>query len=340
LYEEVRERIERDLASEGIGGMNALPKPPTFSLFFEPMPTINLQAMTANDDGGWILQLRNHFEGQYKRRRELMAEAAHKSSEFEAALRRFVVDHEALKLRYQQEAREFSDREQENHRLHVELRSMQGRNAILEAKLAKYERDAKYMQNQEDQLKKRERDMAAQVRQKEEKLRAVKEIFERAPMINIQPATPRRTNVDTGASSATTTGLGPRTTGSKATLYPQLPVFTAMPVRSAASGGMERRRAPSPPPKPYRVPNTPTGPRTLNRVNATKGGRGRNHRRSKSVDAAVHEAGGLATLQSTDEENSDTNGGQKRKSDEVDEDPNIPGSSNGQAAGILKRGKY
>lgn len=335
LYEEVRERIERDLANEGCGISN-LPKPPTFSLFFEPMPSINLQGMTPNDDN-WILQLRNHFEAQYKRRRELMAETAQKNSEFEAALRKFVIDHEALKLRYQQEAKEFSEREQDNHRLQVELRGLQSRNAILEAKLAKYERDAKYMQSQEDQLKKREREMAAQVRQKDEKLRAVKEIFERAPLVSIQGQTPRKTNPDNG-STATTTGLSSRLAGNKTLLYPQLPVYTSAPLRSAAAGAMERRRAPSPPPKPYRVPNTPMGTRTLNRVAATKGGRGRTHRRSKSVDATVHEAGGLTTLKSAEEDTSDNSGGQKRKSDEVDDGQG--GSSDGQFAGNVKKSKF
>jgi hypothetical protein len=87
-----------------------------------------------------------------------------------------------LKLRYEQESREFVEREQENHRLQVELRSLQARNALLESNLAKYERDARFLQNQEDQLKKRQQEMADQVRQKDEKLQAVREIFERRPL--------------------------------------------------------------------------------------------------------------------------------------------------------------
>lgn len=43
----------------------------------------------------------------------------------------------------------------------------------------------------------------------------------------------------------------------------------------------------------------------------------------------------------TDEGESDSGGGQKRKSDEVDDDGDMPGTSNsGQPAGIMKKGKF
>jgi len=225
--------------------------------------------------------------------------------------------------------------------MHLEVRSLQSRNAMLESKLAKFERDARYMQSQEDQLKKRERDMAAQVRQKDEKLRAVKEIFERSPMVHIQVqnATPRKQNQESGIGSVTSTGFASRT-NNRTALYPQLPVFSAVPLRAPASAGPDRRRAPSPPPKSYRIPNTPMGTRTLNRVNQVKN-RGRGHRRSKSVDAGHEAVGALSTLKSTDEDTSENNGGQKRKSDEVDDEEHAaePGTSS-QVTGILKKGKY
>src|SRR4051812_43588653 len=71
LYEEVRERLERDLASVG-DGFGTLPKPPGFSIFFDTMPSINV------DDDSWIMRARNHFEIQCKRRRELLTEAGQK----------------------------------------------------------------------------------------------------------------------------------------------------------------------------------------------------------------------------------------------------------------------
>jgi hypothetical protein len=71
IYEEVRERLERELASVG-DGRAALPKPPGFSIFFDPMPSINV------DDNSWVPRARNHFEIQCQRRRELLAEAGQK----------------------------------------------------------------------------------------------------------------------------------------------------------------------------------------------------------------------------------------------------------------------
>jgi len=250
-------------------------------------------------------------------------------------------------MRYQQESREFAERERENHRLQVELRAVQSRNAMLEGKLARYDRDAKYLQSQEDHLKKREREMVAQVAAKDQKLRAVKEIFERTAMASIQPYTPRSRNQETpGSSVATTSGANSRavyTGGNRTRLYPQLPVFTATSVRSAATG--ERRRAPSPPPKPSSYRNgggTPMGTRTL-RANQTNG-RGNNHRRSKSVDAETYEARALNAIKSVDEENSDNSSGQKRKSDEVEDEGNhLSGTraADGQAVqGILKKSKF
>jgi len=259
-------------------------------------------------------QLRGHFEAQFNRRREMMAEAAQKSSEFETALRKFVIEHEALKLRYQQESRESAERDQENRQMQIEMRALESRNATLETKLAKYERDAKQLQNQENQLKKREQEMAAQVAAMDQKLRAVREIFERTgtPMAAIQAGTPRASNQEGGGSASRA-------------------------ANDAGGNRPKRRLALSPPPKSSihlsgGLPPTPMGLRSLMRVNQVNV-RGNNHRRSQSVDNAAD-----VLAKSMDEENRENSFGQKRKADDVEVDQfpgDVPSTS-----GNVKKGKF
>jgi len=229
-------------------------------------------------------------------------------------LRKFVIEHEALKLRYQQESRESAERDQENRQMQIEMRALESRNATLETKLAKYERDAKQLQNQENQLKKREQEMAAQVAAKDQKLRAVREIFERTgtPMAAIQAGTPRASNQEGGGSASRA-------------------------ANDAGGNRPKRRLALSPPPKSSihgrgGLPPTPMGLRSLMRVNQVNV-RGNNHRRSQSVDNAAD-----VLAKSMDEENRENSFGQKRKADDVEVDQfpgDVPSTS-----GNVKKGKF
>lgn len=96
-------------------------------------------------------------------------------------LHKLVLEHECLKRKHEECTiyRKSMDREMQS--LRSENLRMKQKMASYEFKIKRYEQDTKWMQSQEELLKRREREMAASVRTKDDKLRAVKDVFDGLP---------------------------------------------------------------------------------------------------------------------------------------------------------------
>lgn len=83
IIQEVKEQLEQDIAnlssSTPLASTSNLPKAPTFSLFFDAMPSVDF---TSGDDEAMIYRLKQHFEHQLKRRQDLNNEASAKRNCF------------------------------------------------------------------------------------------------------------------------------------------------------------------------------------------------------------------------------------------------------------------
>ncbi|KAL1241476.1 Kinesin-like protein [Trichinella spiralis] len=171
---------------------------------FDPFPLTDLSVDCAETARQKFILLKGHFEMLFSR---AQAEQAKRDSD------------EANK------ALHISDRE--NCQLKTELNTVKRRLAEAEMSLNRFERDAKMLQGQGEASKKREQEMVAQMRMKDEKLRAVRQVFD------------MNTPVSSGQRTVPWRSAGVFRSAMKSARPP-----------SSAYAPPQRRRAPSPPPKP------------------------------------------------------------------------------------------
>lgn len=198
----------------------------------------------------------------------------------------------------------------------------------VQLRMSRYEQDAKQREGQEEAFKRKEKEISNKLRQREEKIRAVKEIFERGPVTS--GTTPMRKAGSQDSLSSKDSQSRPKLpagplppmqlgNGAIASLYPSLAGLTGgtpnyrttatLPLRTApnttimgTTGGAYlkgKRRAPSPPPKPAaRKPVAPP----------------RNHRRSKSVGELAYDSvlGAKSLRKRRSDEQNDSSGSNKK----------------------------
>lgn len=88
-------QIYREVASAiATTAKSTLPSPPSYSLFFENLPSVT---MAAPDDGDVITRLKDHFQTQLRRRTEFLSDAIKKQNQFEDELKKFITGNEVLK---------------------------------------------------------------------------------------------------------------------------------------------------------------------------------------------------------------------------------------------------
>ncbi|OUC50075.1 kinesin motor domain protein [Trichinella nativa] len=191
---------------------------------FDPFPLTDLSVDCAETARQKFILLKGHFEMLFSR---AQAEQAKRDAAFGDMLKKFLLSYENLKKDSDEANKALHISDRENCQLKTELNTVKRRLAEAEMSLNRFERDAKMLQGQGEASKKREQEMAAQMRMKDEKLRAVRQVFDmNTPVSSGQRAVPWRS-------------AGVFRSAMKSARPP-----------SSAYAPSQRRRAPSPPPKP------------------------------------------------------------------------------------------
>jgi hypothetical protein len=137
-----------------------------------------------------MLRLRRHFEANARRRADLQREQSTKREQFVARMRSYVIDAESLRRCYDETSANFDH-------LHAEYGKMAGENKQLRQqvrtcaheahiaqvqslaqRLSRYENDARTQVDEKEAFRRREQEMRETVRQKEQRLQQVRNIFE------------------------------------------------------------------------------------------------------------------------------------------------------------------
>ncbi|KRY78426.1 Kinesin-like protein KIF23, partial [Trichinella pseudospiralis] len=189
----------------------------------DPFPLTDLSVDCAETARQKFILLKGHFEMLFSK---AQAEQAKRDAAFGDMLKKFLLSYENLKKDSDEANKALHLSDRENCQLKTELNTVKRRLAEAEMSLSRFERDAKMLQGQGEASKKREQEMVAQMRMKDEKLRAVKQVFD------------MNTPVSSGQKTVPWRSAGVFRSAMK----------SARPPSSAYV--LQRRRAPSPPPKP------------------------------------------------------------------------------------------
>ncbi|KRY38460.1 Kinesin-like protein KIF23 [Trichinella spiralis] len=191
---------------------------------FDPFPLTDLSVDCAETARQKFILLKGHFEMLFSR---AQAEQAKRDATFGDMLKKFLLSYENLKKDSDEANKALHISDRENCQLKTELNTVKRRLAEAEMSLNRFERDAKMLQGQGEASKKREQEMVAQMRMKDEKLRAVRQVFD------------MNTPVSSGQRTVPWRSAGVFRSAMKSARPP-----------SSAYAPPQRRRAPSPPPKP------------------------------------------------------------------------------------------
>ncbi|KHJ42142.1 kinesin motor domain protein [Trichuris suis] len=151
-------------------------KPVLDGNLLEPFPPLNLACSSPSEAQSVFVQMKTHFESQMIRLREIKNGFAKIEPQVKDDLTKLLAGYKTMQEQLDITRAEMKSLEMSKRNTEAELQQAR---SLLRTTEYRLRRDARLRTNQEEEMKRREREMAARFRQKDEKLLAVKEIVDR-----------------------------------------------------------------------------------------------------------------------------------------------------------------